>query len=399
MNSNPTLHAVAEHLSQNDLYSFSLLARDFARAGQHTLYRHPVVPPLHNTKKDNQTFTFLRTVLQNPVLAAKVTSLDLFPRRIWWQVRDVDVEGDVLYIDAPQRLGNILEHASIQVSEFAVTGAILRNLPNLESLRYELYSSGGGLVPILNRFNWCFAEWPIGNMFGAGTDLSRIPALKNLKRLRFTAGHIEHQWCELPKLEYVYVGFDSDMDSAGRSPQASPVRTMGMECSSWALHKGGFYDEMDDFFKCFSQLTHLTLHMFNELDTGQLFIYSSNEEDCNDSMTDNLIAHLQQVAPVLRALRILVYDDPTQYLDPEDGEPILWQWTQLPARDWESFKELRHLEVPCGMFIIERELGRHRGPSNPCATQAATEAGEVGSAVCSSCQQTGRVFGSFGRRY
>lgn len=232
MNSNPILHAVAEHLSQNDLYSFSLVACDFARAGQYTLYRHPVVPPLHDTKKDNQTFTFLRPVLQNAVLAAKVTSLDLFPRMIWWQVRDVDVEGDVLSIAAPQRLGNIFEYASILVSEFAVTGAILRNLPNLESLRYELYSLPGGLVPQLNRFKWCSTEWPIENMFGAGTDLSRILGLKNLKRLRFTAGHIEHQWCELPKLEYIYAGFDSDMDLAGRPPQASPVPTMEMECSS-----------------------------------------------------------------------------------------------------------------------------------------------------------------------
>ena len=68
-------------------------------------------------------------MLEKPILAAKVTSLDLYPRVVQWRVRKVRVEADTLSIAAPHKLGNILEFASIQVSEYAVAGAILRQLP------------------------------------------------------------------------------------------------------------------------------------------------------------------------------------------------------------------------------------------------------------------------------
>lgn len=66
-------------------------------------------------------------------------------------------------------------------------------------------------------------------MFGGDTDLSRIAEPRNLKRLQSAAGHVEHQWHELPMLEYLYVGFGRDIDLAHRSSQASPVWTMELE--------------------------------------------------------------------------------------------------------------------------------------------------------------------------
>ena len=108
------------------------------------------------------------------------------------------------------------------------------------------------------------------------------------------------------------------------------------------------------FFKGFTQLTHLTLHMFNELADGERYVYDGEDGDNNDdTQTDNLIAHLKGVAPTLGTLQILVYDDPTPYAGLGAEEPFLWQWMKLPATNWETFTDLRHLEIPCGMFLIE----------------------------------------------
>jgi hypothetical protein len=73
-------------------------------------------------------------------------------------VQEDGVEADVLSIAVPHRLWNILEFASIKVSEYAVTGAILRHLPNLKSLRYELYCPFDGLELELDAFNWSSAD-------------------------------------------------------------------------------------------------------------------------------------------------------------------------------------------------------------------------------------------------
>lgn len=52
-------------------------------------------------------------MLQNAILAAKVTNLGLYPKVIQWRVRKVYVDANVLSVVVLHKLGNILESVSI----------------------------------------------------------------------------------------------------------------------------------------------------------------------------------------------------------------------------------------------------------------------------------------------
>ncbi|KAF9701338.1 hypothetical protein EKO04_001011 [Ascochyta lentis] len=346
----PILLIIASYLSQNDLCSFALVARNFVQAGQDTLYQHPIVPPPHKTDREDQTFNFLRTILDNAALAAKVRSIELYPQQEaveQQQVRHVTIDPAALSRTAPHRLGK-LKNSSSLVSEYALTGAILWNLPNLEDLRYEVYCPIDGLMPGLTKFGWfeARAQWPLELMFGAKKKINFVPGLKRLKRLRLTAPHIERRWCELPMLEYLYVGFDSDMEQRShQSVGKSPIRTMEMECSTWALQEYGFYGPMKDFFKGFDHLTHLTLRIINQTDPSHRII-NDDDTDAEDNQTDNLLTYLEHVSSKLKTLRILVHADPRGF------HAYFVTWVE-PASNWASFTELRHLQIPYGLFLIE----------------------------------------------
>lgn len=81
---------------------------------------------------------------------------------------------------------------------------------------------------------------------------------------------------------------------------------------------------MDDFFRRPTQLIRLTLHTFNKLADGRCSSYDGDDGDNNDdTQTDDPVAHLEEIAPTLKPLKILVYDDPAPYAGPEAEELFL----------------------------------------------------------------------------
>ena len=123
------LLTIASHFSQHDLCSYILIARSFARAGQDTVYRHPIVPSSQETRRGGQTFTLSRTILYNPTLTTKVRSSELYPRLDKRsrdpRVRHAAVDATALCLNAPHRLKDVFSDLSVLVCEYALTGFIL----------------------------------------------------------------------------------------------------------------------------------------------------------------------------------------------------------------------------------------------------------------------------------
>lgn len=268
--SNELLLRIGSYLEQREQHSLAIISLRLSYIGQSLLYKRPQVPPPQPTSRENQTFTFLRTILGNAFLASQVHALELYPRVRYSDVEDindsriVNIDPFVFRLCGAHQPGHLIRDDLIMISEYTLIGAILRHLPNLRDLRIHTVTGKNGFIK--RSIDAWGSEQDrddiLDEMFGLHAELQHVAGLKSLKKLRFCGPCFNHRWTELPHLEQLYIGMDTYAVSGG-TPEPSFVKSINLECSTFIFDRCGFYEPMEAFLRGFNCLTHLSIYLFN----------------------------------------------------------------------------------------------------------------------------------------